>query len=311
MNRPRHLAAVPVHMSEEVKDAVRRGGPVVALESNVITHGLAYAENAATARKVEQAVRDAGAVPATTFIEDGAIKVGVTDQDIERLAQGHGIAKVSSRDLPIALASGGIGATTVASSLIAAERAGIAFFSSAGIGGVHRGAQQTMDISPDLIQFTRSKVAVVCAGAKKILDIGLTLEYLETHSVPVVSYRCDDFPAFYCISSGHRSPHRMDDDQAIARALRAHWGLDGTGFLIAAPTRPQDAIDSAEVDAAIEQAYVAAARDRVTGPAITKYLMRAVDAVTAGRASAANAAVLVTCAETAGRLAVAYAGRKR
>lgn len=307
MRRPNGSGRIPLRVAEEVAEALHAGQPVVALESNVITHGLPYPENVATARKIEQAVRGAGAVPATICVDDGAIRVGMTDRDIERFAQDSGIPKVSGRDLPIVLARGGRGATSVASSLVAAELAGIAFFSSAGIGGVHRGAQQTMDISPDLIQFTRSHVAVVCSGAKKILDIGLTLEYLETHGVPVLSYRSDDFPAFYCRSSGHRSPHRMDDDQEIARALSAHWALGGGAFLIATPTRPQDAIDGSEVDAAIERAHVAAERGGVTGPAVTKYLMRAVDALTEGRSAAANAAVLVTCAQTAGRLAAAYA----
>lgn len=297
-----------LRLADEVETALRSGGPVVALESNVITHGLPYPENAETARQAEQAVRLAGAVPATVCVDGGAIKIGMTDDDIERFARGSGIPKVSSRDLPIAVARGGLGATSVAASLVAAELAGIAFFSSAGLGGVHRGAQQSMDISPDLIQLTRSKVATVCAGAKKILDIGLTLEYLETQGVPVISRGCDDFPAFYCVSSGHRSPQRMDDDQLIARALTAHWAMGGGAFLIATPTRPQDAIDGAEIDTAIEHAQAAAARAGVTGPAVTKYLMREVDAVTRGRSAAANAAVLVTCAAVAGQLAAAYAG---
>ncbi|MFL6113404.1 MAG: pseudouridine-5'-phosphate glycosidase [Catenulispora sp.] len=299
---------VPLVLGDEVADALHEGRPVVALESNVITHGLPYPRNAETARVVEAAVRAGGAVPATIAVEGGEIVVGMSDGDIERFASTPGIPKVSSRDLPIVLAQGRMGALTVASCVVAAELAGIAFFASAGIGGVHRGAERTMDVSSDLIQFTRSKVAVVCAGAKKILDLGLTLEYLETQCVPVVSYRSDDFPAFYCVSSGLRSPMRLDDEEVIARSIENHWALGNPGaFLITAPVRPQDAIDGEEVEAAVAEAMAAAERDGVRGPAITKYLMRAVDAATAGRSAEANMAVLVSTAELGGRLAAAHA----
>ncbi|MCK1818519.1 pseudouridine-5'-phosphate glycosidase [Streptomyces sp. XM83C] len=303
---------VPLVYAEEVREALHVGRPVVALESNVITHGLPYPDNAATARKVEAAVRAGGAVPATVAVDGGKIVVGMTDADIDRFASTPGIPKVSSRDLPVVLAQGGMGALTVASSLVAAELAGIPFFSSAGIGGVHRGAERTMDISSDLIQFTRSKVAVVCAGAKKILDLGLTLEYLETQCVPVVSYRSDDFPAFYCTTSGFRSPLRLDDDEVIARSIENHWALGNhSGFLVTTPVRPEDAIDSDEVDAAIEDAMRAAERDGVRGQAITKYLMRAVDRATEGRSAKANMAVLVSTAEVGGRLAAAHAAHRK
>ncbi|MFG2622080.1 pseudouridine-5'-phosphate glycosidase [Streptomyces sp. NPDC048507] len=298
---------IPVVYTEEVREALHEGAAVVALESNVITHGLPYPDNAATGRKVQDAVRAGGAVPATISIEGGEIRVGMSDADIERFASLPGIPKVSSRDLPVVLAQGGLGATTVATSVVAAELAGIPFFSSAGIGGVHRGAQETWDVSSDLIQFTRSKVAVVCAGAKMILDLGLTLEYLETQCVPVVAYRSDDFPAFYCRTSGHKAPHRLDDEQVIARAVEAHWALgNNSSFLITTPVREEDAIDSAEVDTAIRAAVAEATRDGVSGQAITKYLMRAVDAATEGRSAKANMAVLASCAEAAGRLAVAH-----
>ncbi len=299
---------VPLVFSEEVSDAIASGRPVVALESNVITHGLPYPDNAETARKVEAAVRAGGSVPATIGIEDGRILVGMADEDIERFAQAPGIPKVSSRDMPVVLARGGMGATTVASSLVAAELAGIPFFASAGIGGVHRGAERSMDISSDLIQFTRSKVAVVCAGAKNILDLGLTMEFLETHCVPLVSYKSDDFPAFYCLSSGFRSPHRLDDESVIARAIEAHWALgNDSGFLITSPVDEKDAIDSREVEQAIEDAVLAAEREGVRGNALTKYLMRAVDKVTEGRSAKANMAVLISTAEAAGRIASAHA----
>jgi pseudouridine-5'-phosphate glycosidase len=299
---------IPLIFTDEVAGALEGGRPVVALESNVITHGLPYPDNAATARRVEAAVSNGGSVPATICIEDGAIRIGMTDADIERFASTPGIPKVSSRDMPVVLAQRRMGATTVASSVVAAELAGIPFFSSAGIGGVHRGAQETMDISSDLIQFTRSRVAVVCAGAKMILDLALTMEFLETQCVPVVSYRSEDFPAFYCVTSGIRSPHRIDDPVVLARAIECHWALGNrSSFLVTTPVREEDAIDSAAVEAAIQEATAAAERDGVSGQAITKYLMRCVDAVTEGRSARANAAVLVSCAEVAGRLAAAHA----
>lgn len=299
---------IPLVVGDEVRDALDEHRPVVALESNVITHGLKYPDNAATARKVEAAVRAGGSVPATICVEDGAIRIGMTDHDIERFAATPGIPKVSSRDLPVVLARGGRGATTVASSLVAAELAGIPFFSSAGLGGVHRGAQTTMDISSDLIQLTRSKVAVVCAGAKMILDLKLTMEYLETQCVPVISYRSDDFPAFYCASSGVRSPHRVDDENLIARIVRAHWDARHPGgVVITVPPRDEDAVDAAEAERAIERALAVADADGVRGQGLTKYLMRAVDEATGGRTAQANMAVLISTAEAGGRLAAAYA----
>lgn len=310
--QPGAHSPVPLVFTEEVAAALAAGDPVVALESNVITHGLAYPDNAATARKVEEAVRAGGAVPATIGIDGGRILVGMTAQDVERFAATPGIPKVSSRDLPVVLAAGGPGATTVASSLVAAELAGIPFFASAGIGGVHRGAETTMDISSDLIQFTRSKVAVVCAGAKKILDLGLTMEFLETHCVPVISYGFDDFPAFYCRSSGLRAPHRLDDEALIARAVETHWKLGNDGaVLITSPTTEEDAIDGDRIEAAIGQALADAERDGIRGGAVTKYVMRAVDRATEGRSARANMAVLVHTAEVGGRLAAAHAEYRR
>ncbi|MFD3516401.1 pseudouridine-5'-phosphate glycosidase [Streptomyces sp. NPDC058657] len=303
---------IPLVYSDEVAEALHAGDPVVALESNVITHGLPYPDNAATARKVEAAVRTGGAVPATIGVDEGRLLIGLSEDDIERFASTPGIPKVSSRDLPVALARGGKGATTVASSLVAAELAGIPFFASAGIGGVHRGAQTTMDISSDLVQFTRSKVAVVCAGAKNILDLGLTMEYLETQCVPLLSYRSDDFPAFYCASSGIRSPHRIDDEEVIARVIENHWATgSNSSVVITTPPRPQDAVDSEIAEAALREALADAERDGVRGNALTKYLMRAIDRTTGGRTSQANMAVLISTAETGGRLAAAHAKLRR
>ncbi|MCP3061446.1 pseudouridine-5'-phosphate glycosidase [Myxococcus sp. K38C18041901] len=303
---------VPLRVSEEVRTALEEGRAVVALESNVITHGLEYPHNVATAHQVEDAVREGGAVPATIGVEDGQLLVGMSAADIERFGTTPGIPKVSSRDLPIILAHGGRGATTVASSLVAAELAGLRFFASAGIGGVHRGAESSMDISSDLIQFTRSKVAVVCAGAKSILDLPLTLEFLETHCVPVISFRSDDFPAFYCVSSGLPSPHRMDDEATIARAIEQHWALGGPGgLLVTQPIRAEDAIDAREVDAVVTRAMLGAQKEGIRGNALTKYLMRAVDKATEGRSAKANMSVLIGTARLAGRLATAHARHRR
>lgn len=303
---------VPLVIGTEVADALAAGDAVVALESNVITHGLRYPDNVATARKVADAVRAGGAVPATVGVLDGRIVVGMTDAEIERFAVTQGIPKVSSRDLPVVLATGGDGATTIAATVLIADLAGIPFLGSAGIGGVHRDAQRTFDISPDLIQCTRSKVAVVCAGAKSILDLGLTMEYLETHSVPLIAFRSNDFPAFYCVSSGIRSPHRIDDERTMALAVEHHWALGNhSSVLITSPIAEDEAIDRADVDSAIAEATLAAERDRVTGNAITKYLMRAVDRATEGRSARANMAVLISTAEVAGRLAAAHAELRR
>lgn len=307
-----NTSSIPLVYSDEVADALNAGDPVVALESNVITHGLPYPDNLIAAKQVEDAVRTGGAIPATIGIDAGHLIIGMSDTDIERFATADTIPKVSSRDLAIVLVQGGMGATTVASSLVAAELAGIPFFSSAGLGGVHRGAETTMDISSDLIQLTRSKVAVVCAGAKSILDLKLTMEYLETQCVPLISYRSDDFPAFYCSSSGIRSPHRLDDEDAIARVIDTYWATGSTGsILITTPPRDEDAIDRDVAEQAITAALADAERDGISGNAITKYLMRAVDKVTNGRTGEANMAVLASTAEVGGRLAAAHAHYRR
>jgi pseudouridine-5'-phosphate glycosidase len=297
-----------VEIHDEVREALSRRRPVVALESTVIAHGLPYPGNVETALAVEKAVRDAGAVPATVGIADGRFLVGMDRATVERFAQAPGVAKVSSRDIGAVIARGGLGATTVASSLVAADLAGIPVFSTAGIGGVHRGATETFDISADLVQFTRSRVAVVCAGAKSILCLKLTLEYLETLGVPVIGYGCDDFPAFYCRSSGLPNPQRIDDPHTLARALRAHWdlGLPG-GALVTTPIDEEHALDRAEMEDVLRQALADAERAGVTGPALTPYLMKAISRATGGASAEANRAALIGTARTAGRLAVALA----
>lgn len=297
-----------LQVSEEVRTALEEFRPVVALESTVIAHGLPYPGNVATALAIEAAVRSAGAVPATISLASGRFVVGMSAAEIDRFATTPGVPKVSSRDIGVVLAGGGPGATTVASSLVAADLARIPIFSTAGIGGVHRGAGETMDISADLVQFTRSRVNVVCAGAKSILDLGLTLEYLETAGVPVIGYRFDDFPAFYCRSSGFPVPRRIDELSEIAAALRLHRaaGLPG-GALVTAPIAEEHALDSDEIETVIQEALRAADEAGVRGPAATPYLMKAVSRATAGRSAAANREVLISTAQLAGELAVAFA----
>lgn len=295
-------------VAPEVRAALDAGRPVVALESNVITHGLPYPANIETALAVEAAVRAGGAIPATIAVEDGRLLVGLDRDAIQRFAAEPGIPKVSTRDLPFVLARGGKGATTVASSLAIADLAGIAVFASAGIGGVHRGAARSWDVSADLLQFTRSRVAVVSAGAKTILDLGLTVEVLETQGVPVVTYQFDEFPAFYCRSSGVPSPQRLDDLDAIARAIDLHWALGGPGgVLVASPIPEADALDGDAIDGVIGDAIASAEAEGIGGAALTKRLMRAIDTATDGRSSKANASVLVHTAHLGGRLAAAYA----
>ncbi|ALQ06834.1 MULTISPECIES: pseudouridine-5'-phosphate glycosidase [Pseudoalteromonas] len=292
----------------EIKRALELGLAVVALESNVITHGLDYPENKHTALQVEAAVRESGAIPATIGVANGKLLIGMDESEIELFATTANIPKVSTRDLPVVLATKQLGATTVASSIIAAELAGICFFASAGIGGVHRGANNTMDISSDLMQFTRSRVAVVCAGAKNILDLGLTLEYLETHNVPIISYQFDDFPAFYCRSSGYKAPQRIDDASILADIIETQWLLDNKrSVLITTPTKLEDAIDSDDVNDAINAAISSAQAQGISGNKVTKYIMKAIDEVTKGRSAKANSAVLINTARVAGHLAVAHA----
>jgi len=291
----------------EVKHALESGHPVVALESNVISHGLDYPGNIETALKVEEAIRISGAIPATIGIDKGKILVGMDHAQIELFATQKNILKVSSRELPFILASGATGATSVASSLMIAELAGIPFFSSAGLGGVHRGAETTMDISSDLIQLTRSKVTVICAGVKNILDVGLTLEFLETHCVPLVTWQADEFPAFYCRDSGFKSPMRMDCAKQLAKAIEINRNLPGAaGMVIATPTRVEDAINSEDVQHVIDTAITQAKINTISGNGVTKFIMKAVEKMTAGRSAEANKAVLINTARVAGNIAMAH-----
>jgi pseudouridine-5'-phosphate glycosidase len=273
---------------------------VVALESSLITN----APSVDAALAIEKAVRDAGAVPATVGIDGGRLLVGMEPDRIERIRTAPGVPKASARDLGPVLAGGGPGATTVAGTIVIAERAGIDVFATAGIGGVHRGAQQTFDISPDLLQFTRTRMTVVCGGAKSVLDSRLTAEYLETAGVPVLGYGTDRLPAFY-VRATDVPVRRVDDLRAAARAVRAHWALSGGTVLLTAPVAEQDALDGDVVERAIGQALAEADAAAVTGNAVSPFLLRAVAKASGGRTAGAGRSLLLSTARLAGEFAVA------
>jgi len=296
-------------LDPEVASALAAGAPVVALESTVIAHGLPYPENVAAALQLEAEVRDQGAVPATIAVMGGRIRVGLSRAEIERLGNGREeVAKLSRRDLPIALARGGLGATTVAATMIGARLAGIRVFATGGIGGAHRGAQETFDISADLAELARTSVAVVCAGAKSVLDLGLTLELLETLGVPVLGYGTDEFPAFYARTSGLAVDVRVDSPEEVARICLMKWrlGLAG-GVLIANPVPEAEAMDPAAISGAIDRALAEAGSGGFRGKEITPFLLARVKELTGGASLAANLALLAHNARLAGRIAVALA----
>lgn len=298
----------------EVQEALRAGGPVVALESTVISHGLPSPANVETALAMEETVRQHGAVPATIAILDGRIRVGLDPADFERLAAGGagGIVKVSRRDLPLVLARGGDGATTVAATMIAAALTGIPILATGGIGGVHRGAETTLDISADLEELAATPVAVVCAGAKAILDLPKTLEYLETHGVPVVGVGTDLFPAFYAGSVGLPVDERCETAGQVARILMAKWrlGLEG-GIVVAVPIPDSAALDAEVVEAAVRQAVAEAANRDIRGKELTPFLLSRMESLTGGASLAANRALLLNNGRVGAELAVAYATLRR
>lgn len=296
-------------LSEEAADALAEGRPVVALESTIISHGMPYPRNAETALSVEAAVRETGAVPATVAILGGRLKAGLSSADIERLAKGGQAAiKTSRRDLPFVVAKGLDGATTVAGTMIVADLAGIRIFATGGIGGVHRGAEETFDISADLEELAHTDVAVICAGAKSILDLGLTLEYLETRGVAVVGFGTDELPAFYTRSSGFKVDWRVDSTEVLARALRSKWdlGLHG-GIVVANPIPAQYEMPKAEIDRAIDRALADASAAGIKGKETTPFLLARVMELTGGESLDSNIALVLNNARLAGRLAVDYA----
>jgi pseudouridine-5'-phosphate glycosidase len=293
----------------EVAQALQRGLPVVALESTIISHGMPYPQNVATALRVEAAVREHGAVPATVAVVAGRMKAGLTPAEIEALGRaGTAVAKLSRRDLPFVLAAGETGATTVAATMIIAAAAGIRIFATGGIGGVHRGAERSFDISADLQELARTPVAVVCAGAKAILDLPLTLEYLETHGVPVIGYGTHELPAFYSRSSGLRLDRRLDTPAAVARVLQAQWaaGLGG-GAVVAQPIAAEHEIPRERISAFIEQALAEAAQQGVQGAACTPFLLTRVSELTGGASLVANIELVLANARLAAQVAVALA----
>ena len=293
----------------EVAQALAAGGPVVALESTIVAHGMPWPDNLACAHDVASAVRAGGAVPAVVAVLDGVLTVGCTEAELERLARGTGVAKVSRRDLPAVLARGGDGATTVSGTVFGAQRAGIRVFATGGIGGVHRGVAETWDVSADLPEIAASDVAVVSAGAKSILDLPKTLEALETAGVPVVGWGTDEFPAFFVRSSGLKLVHRADGAEEVAAMMRAatEVGLRG-GMLVAVPVPAEAEADAEAVQAATEAALEAAKREGVGGKDVTPYLLREIAGRTGGESLAANRALVVHNASVAAAIAVAFAG---
>ncbi|UWQ06018.1 pseudouridine-5'-phosphate glycosidase [Aliiroseovarius crassostreae] len=291
----------------DVAQALTHGTPVVALESTIITHGMPYPQNVETAREVEAVVRAGGAVPATIAVMNGKLHIGLTDDQLMELAQADNVAKVSRADMPVCLAVGGYGATTVAATMIAAHLAGIRVFATGGIGGVHRGAEETFDISADLREFSATPVTVVAAGAKAILDIPKTLEVLETLGVPVITYGQDEFPAFWSRSSGLPSPLRLDCAKDIARAgqTRRDLGLPG-GQLIANPIPQEAEIPREEIQPVIEDALVRSEIERVSAKEVTPFLLNAMFKATEGRSLEANIALVKNNAALAAEIATAF-----
>ncbi|GGA83169.1 pseudouridine-5'-phosphate glycosidase [Ornithinibacillus halotolerans] len=294
-----------VVLSEEVKQAKEQGKPVVALESTIISHGMPYPQNVQTAREVEQIIRDNGAVPATIALIDGKIKVGLTDDELEQFGNSQGVAKVSRRDLPYILATKQLGATTVAATMICAELADIKIFVTGGIGGVHRGAETTMDISADLEELGQTNVAVICAGAKSILDLGLTMEYLETKGVPVIGYQTDVLPAFYTRRSEYKVNFQADDVNTIAGTLKAKWDLNlHGGAVIANPIPEEYAMPEDEINTAIESAVKEAEEKGIAGKDTTPFLLGKIKEITAGKSLDANIALVKNNAVVGAKLAV-------
>ena len=297
-----------VHISNEVVDAVSVGHPVVALESTIISHGMPYPQNVEMACAVESIVREHGATPATIAVVDGVCRVGVDRAEIELLATRADVFKATTRDLPWLVATGSTGATTVAATMHLAALAGIRVFATGGVGGVHRGASATFDISADLTQLAATPVAVVCAGVKSILDIALTLEYLETVGVPVVVLDSDEFPAFYSRSSGQPSPRRVDGAKEAAAVLDATWrDLQlSRGVCIANPIRVEDEIPAAELDGVITEALAELATQGITGQAVTPFLLSRIVDRTGGRSLQANISLVKRNAALAADVAVEY-----
>ena len=297
-------------ISPEVRKALDEGRPVVALESTIISHGMPYPRNVETALMVEQTIRDNGAVPATIAVIGGRLKAGLSPEEIEYLGKtGRGIAKASRRDLPALVARGADGATTVTTTMIIAHMAGISIFATGGIGGVHRGAETTMDISADLEELAQTPVMVVCAGAKSILDLGLTLEYLETKGVPVIGYGTDELPAFYTRKSGFSVDYRVDSPEQLAAMFRAQRELEFRGgMLVTNPIPEEYSMDKAVIDRAIEQALAECREQGVHGKETTPFLLARVVELTGGDSLESNIKLILNNARIAALTACELAG---
>lgn len=295
-------------MQADVWQALKAGRPVVALESTIISHGMPYPQNVATALQAEAIIRREGAIPATIAILNGKIKVGLSSEEIDFLGRAKGVVKTSRRDLPFVVSRKLNGAATVAATMIVAGLAGIKVFATGGIGGVHRGAETSMDISADLEELARTNVCVVCAGAKSILDIGLTLEYLETKGVPVVGYQTDEMPAFYTPVSGFKVEYRADSAEAIAGVLKAKWdlGLAG-GMVVANPIPAEYAMDPGTINAAIELALRESVEKSIHGKEATPFLLAKVKELTSGDSLEANIQLVYNNAALAAQIAVRLA----
>lgn len=294
-----------LRIAPEIREALAAGAPVVALETTIVSHGMPYPENVETALALEREIRQRGATPATIAVLDGAIRVGLKESQLDALAKDGDVLKLSRADLAYALAARRPGATTVAATMICAHMAGIRVFATGGIGGVHRGAARTFDMSADLEELAQTAVAVVCAGAKALLDLPKTLEYLETRGVPVVGYRTNEFPAFWSRASGLAVPSRMDSAAEIAHLLRVKWelGLRG-GVVIANPVSEQDDIPAAEMAAHIDRAVAEAAARGIAGKAVTPFILSRIAELTGGRSLAANIALVKSNARLAADVAV-------
>lgn len=295
-----------IKVAEEVKKALAEGKAVVALESTIISHGMPYPQNVETALRVEEEVRKNGAVPATIAIIDGVPTVGCNRDEIEKLGKaGLTVTKVSRRDIPIVIAKGLNGATTVASTMIFAEKAGVKIFATGGIGGVHRGAEKTMDISADLDELSKTNVTVVCAGAKSILDLNLTMEYLETKGVAVIGYGTDELPAFFTRESGIKVGYRMDTPKEIAESMKAKedMGLEG-GMLVTNPIPEEYSMDAKVIGEAIDKAVKEAEEKGVKGKDITPFLLDKIQKITGGDSLASNIQLVLNNARLASQIAV-------
>ncbi|MEG1254550.1 pseudouridine-5'-phosphate glycosidase [Clostridium sp.] len=292
-------------INPEVKKALEEGRPVVALESTIISHGMPYPKNVETALKVEAIIRENGAVPATIAILNGVLKVGLTTEEVEFLGKTPGVLKTSRRDIPFIVANRLHGATTVATTMIIAALAGIKVFATGGIGGVHRGAEHTMDISADLDELGMTDVAVICAGCKSILDIGLTREYLETKGVPVVGFQTEELPAFYTRKSGFKVDYKADSEEVIARALKSKWdlGLKG-GMVVANPIPEEFEMDYDIINNAINAAVKEADEKGIRGKESTPFLLSKVKEITGGSSLESNIQLVFNNAKVGARIAV-------